>query len=239
MELQINTNNHEIDTDLIEETDEPENNECRYEQTKLMSGGIGRSDFSNSHQMSKIVEKSISAELAPLPLPDDVKQYADRIFQQLETNTKRGKRRRKLIFYCILTAYNLLKKPQDPKIIAEIVGIADTEMTKAVSMCSELQTKFRAPTTFRLPTDFIPEYAHIVGISESSINDVMNLGYEILEKDKDLLENYPQVVAAGIILYYLTINGVTVNKREFAKIIKRSEMTISKMYKRIMTIHNS
>ena len=211
-----------------------------YDEPQIYVGSNGKSEYTNCHAIPKLSERSIILDLDKIDIPEDVRNMSEQIFQQLETNTKRGRRRKKLLFYCIFNAYKELGHPQDPKLIAELVGISATEMTKAFSMCSELQTNYKPSSVFYSPLDYISiEFLEEVGLDEQCLDDILKLGQSILEKDPDLYENYPQVVAAGIILYYMTINGATVNKKEFARVVKRSEMTISKCLKRISQVHNS
>lgn len=202
--------------------------------------GLGRSNFSNCHMLTKKTDKSILPDLDKLNIPDDIRIEAEGVFRELKTNTKRGRRRRKLLFYCIFVAYTKLGQPKDPKTIADMVGISSTEMTKAFSMCSESQTNYKSPIVHWSPMDFIPEYLEQIGLEMDCLDDVMKLSQNILDKDPDLYESYPQVVAGGILMYYMTINGViNINKKRFAEVLKKSEMTISKMYKRIAQVHNS
>lgn len=202
------------------------------------TGINGKIEYTNHHAIPKSSDKSILTDLDKLNIPDEVKTEAERIFQRLETNTKRGKRRKKLLFYCVFHAYSSLGPSKDPKAIAELVGISSTEMSKAFSMCSESQTNYKPPTAFHSPLEFIPEYLQLIGLDPICLGSIIDIANDILSKDPELAENYPQVVAAGILLYYMTINGVIINKKEFAKMVRRSEMTISKIYKRISQIHN-
>ena len=202
--------------------------------------GMGRGDFSKCHQMTKKADRSILTDLDKLNIPNDIKVEAEGVFRQLNTNTKRGRRRKKLLFYCIFMAYTKLGQPKDPKAIADLVGISSTEMTKAFSMCSESQTNYKTPIVHWSPLDFIPEYIEPVGLELDCLDDVLKLGREVLEKDAELYESYPQVVAGCIIMYYMSINGaININKKRFAEVLKKSEMTISKMFKKIAKAHNS
>lgn len=190
-------------------------------------------------EFSKDSEKSIFGDLQRINIPDEIKIEAERIFKQLDMNTRRGKRRKKLIYYCVNNAYKTLNRTQDPKVIAKIVGIPPTEITKANSMCSETQTGYRPPRTHKTPLDFLPECcSRIEGLDDNCLSDIKILAESILQKDSELLEAYPQVVAAGILLYYLTIKGAVVNKKQFASTFGISEMTITKMFKRISEIDN-
>lgn len=203
-----------------------------------VGGNGGKVEYTKCHSIPKSADRSIMNDLEKLNLPEDVKLEAERIFHRLSTSTKRGKRRKKLLFYCIFNAYNMLGQPQDPKFIAELVDISPTEMTKAFSMCSEIQTNYRPPNIHKTPLDFLPQHIQRVGLDSTCTDDIMALGSEVLLKDPELYEHYPQVVAAGILLYYLTINGISVDKKKFAELFRRSEMTIVKMFKRISQVHN-
>lgn len=183
-------------------------------------------------------ERSILPDLNRINVGDEIKETAEQIFKQLDTTTKRGNKRKKLIFYCVYNAYKSLGIIEDAKTIADVVGIAHTDITKAFSLYSEAKTNYQAPVTFHTPSDFIHKYYKEAGLSPECLEPLLNLAEEVLELDPELYESYPQVVAAGIILYYMTINGVAVNKKEFAKIIGKSEMTVVKMYKRVSNAHN-
>ena len=184
-------------------------------------------------------EKSILPDLEKLRIPDDVKNEAERIFQQLELSTKRGYRRKRLVFYCIYSAYKTLGRAHDPKKIAKLVGIKTTEMSKALSMCSPAQTNFQPPSVYHTPKDFIPEYHQMVNLSPSCLDEVLSLCDTISELDPEILEGNPQVVAAGMLMYFMQINGMSVNRKAFAQNVSVSEMTINKMFNQISKIHNS
>jgi transcription initiation factor TFIIIB Brf1 subunit/transcription initiation factor TFIIB len=189
--------------------------------------------------ISKMEDRSILADLDKIPIGDEIKLQAEHIFKQLEVGTRRGGKRKKLLFYCIYNAYKALGILEDAKTVADLVGIPYTDITKAFSLFSEGKTSYRAPITFRTPSDFIQRYYSEAGLGAESLPALLALCEELLRLDPDLYESYPQVVAAGIILYYLTINGVAVNRTDFAKIFGKSPMTIAKMYKRVSAVHNA
>jgi transcription initiation factor TFIIIB Brf1 subunit/transcription initiation factor TFIIB len=184
-------------------------------------------------------DRTILPDLDKIQISDEIKYQAEKIFKQLGTGTRRGLKRKKLLFYCVYNAYKSLGILEDANTVADLVGIPYSEITKAFSLFSEGKTLYRAPITFRTPIDFIHKYYSEVGLGPESLRPLLDIAEEVLELDPELDENYPQVVAAGIIFYYLTINGISVNKEEFAKLIGKSPMTIAKMSKRISTIHNS
>lgn len=183
--------------------------------------------------------KTLLPELQKYDFPDEIKNKADEIFQKMDTSIRRGHIRDYLIFYCIYNAYHELQIHKDPKQIALSVGIDLGEITKALSKFSESQEMYQAPMVITTPLDLIPEYCRMVNLSDDTIENVIELAKEILEKDPELMEGYPQKVAAGILRYFLTINGVAFRKNQFAEMLGLSEVTINNMYKKICAIHNS
>lgn len=198
----------------------------------------------NSEQLPEVTHvknksiKSIRPDLDKYSLPDDIKNEANNIYLNLNINTKRGNQRKLLIFFCVFMAYKKLKEPKIPKLVAEIIGISPDDITKAFSMCSfRLQdSRINEPID---PLQFIKGYLSLINIDESCLDNIINFGKEIIDKSKDLLQEHPHVIAAGILFYYLRINGVQIHHNDFAKAVRLSDMTISKLYKRIGNIHNT
>jgi transcription initiation factor TFIIIB Brf1 subunit/transcription initiation factor TFIIB len=184
-------------------------------------------------------DRSILKEMDGLAVSEEAKLMADSIFMKLNPLTKRGNRRKQLIFFCLYYAYIELGQPQDPKKIAQIVGIKSSGITKAFSMFSQAQTGYKPPNIYILPIHLIPQYCESLHLTPETTQDVLNFAQMILDKDPSLKERFPQKIAGGILLYYLTINGATVNRKEFAKLIQLSEVTIANVYKHIASIHNS
>lgn len=191
------------------------------------------------HNAPKGNERSILKDMENIAVPDEIKIKAEEIFNKLNATTKRGNRRKQLVFFCIYNAYNELGYPQDPKQIAILVGIKNSEMTKALSMCSEAQTGYKPPSVQITALDLLPQYCENLGLRDDTVPDVIEFAMKILAIDTELNETFPQKVAAGILLYYATINGIKIDKKEYAKMIQLSEVTINSMYKQVARIDNS
>ena len=191
------------------------------------------------HNASKNNDRSIIKDMESIAIPDEIKIKAEEIFGKLNSATKRGNRRKQLVFFCIYNAYNELQYPQDPKQIAILVGIKNSEMTKALSMFSEAQTGYKPPSIQITALDLLPQYCVNLGLREDAVLDVLAFANKILQIDLELNETFPQKVAAGILLYYATINGIKVDKKEYAKMIQLSEVTINSMYKQVARLDNS
>lgn len=184
-------------------------------------------------------EKSIVKDMQNLALPEEIKIRAEEIFARLNCATKRGNRRKQLVFFCIHNAYIEFGNPQDPKSLAEIVEIKPSEMTKAFSMFSEAQTGYKPQIVHITATDLLPQYCEKLNFSSETIEDVISFAHRILKLDPELNETYPQKVASGILLYYAITHGIEISKKEYAKMMKLSEVTINNMYKSIAKIDNT
>jgi transcription initiation factor TFIIIB Brf1 subunit/transcription initiation factor TFIIB len=214
-------------------------------------GMISDKLYSTGYAFRRTSEKSILPDMEPLSLPDEIKARAEAIFHKLRNvTTKRGNRRKQLVFFCINSAYNeinresksassLIRYQHNVKKLAEMIGIKPAEISKAQSMYSEAQTGYSSPQVFFTADDFLPEYCRDLHLPDEEISEIVRFAREILRRDKNLLEKYPQNVAAGILLYYLTLHGYEFDKESYAKIVSLSEMTITNLAKQISRIHNS
>ncbi|QIN54631.1 transcription initiation factor TFIIB protein [Cedratvirus kamchatka] len=183
-------------------------------------------------------QASIVNDLTHIEIPDEIKIEANRVFQSLTISTKRKKNRKRMVFFCVYEAYRNLNIVEEPRVIAGLVGLPPNELQKAFSVCSELQTGYSTGIQQKKAEDFIPLILKSLGINidESEIRDILE---QVTEKDPSLNEDFPQTVAAACISYFLEINGLKVPRADIANIIKRSDMTIQKICKKIVKAHNS
>jgi transcription initiation factor TFIIIB Brf1 subunit/transcription initiation factor TFIIB len=183
--------------------------------------------------------RSIRDDLRPIDVSDHIKQKANEIYNRLQCTTKRGKRRKLLIFYCLLNAHAECHIPVDPKNLSAKVGIKPGDITRSLSMFSEAQTGYKPQITKVTPLEIIPEYCKVFNFDDDSIDQVMELAQEILDKNPGFMEKKPQNVAVGIIVYFSTINGITFCKKDLSKILNLSEVTINSIYKEVSSVHNN
>jgi transcription initiation factor TFIIIB Brf1 subunit/transcription initiation factor TFIIB len=196
--------------------------------------GLDRPTISNG----KGSEKSIMKDMQNMALPDEIKIRAEEIFGRLNCATKRGNRRKQLVFFCVHNAYIEFGDPQDPKTLAEIVDIKPSEMTKAFSTFSEAQTGYKPQIIQITAIDLLPQYCEKLNFLPEMVEETIAFARRILEIDPELNETYPQKVASGILYYYAETHGMLMSKREYARMMKLSEVTITNMYKYIAKIDN-
>jgi transcription initiation factor TFIIIB Brf1 subunit/transcription initiation factor TFIIB len=201
-------------------------------------GDYDGEDLSKSYVASKNGDKSMWKEMEYLDIPETIKQKADEIYVILSHMTKRGNRKKQLLFFCLYNAYIEMRQPQDPKSIAKMIGLTQSEITKAFTTYADYQTGYKPRQITITPFDLIPKYCKELNLTKEIQEEILNFAKNILNKDPSLYQTFPQKVAAGIIKYYLSIGGIEINRSQYSQIIDLSEVTINTMYKRIASIDN-
>lgn len=191
--------------------------------------------------------KTIIKELNKFKIPDNIKLQADLIYNKLNLATRRGKRRKQMLFFCIYNAYKELNIPPFPIKIAEIVGLKKNEINKSFSMFSELQTGYKPRNLNLTALDMLPELCKSLGFNDNDIELCISVGKEIIDNDiknnssnlnERLDQEYPQVVATGILRYFTEINGIDINKKKFADNVCISDNAIKNIKDKVSMIHN-
>lgn len=190
------------------------------------------------HTTSKS-EKSIMPDMDHIPVTEDIKVEADRIFQVSNCGTHRGHKRKNLVFDCLYKAHKSLGVNVDPYSLACKVGISKGEITKSRSMFSQSQTGYIDNDTTTYAWHLLPDYCRDANLSEDAIEEIVEMTKQIINDDCELKEKTPRTVAAGMLKYYTAINGINISMTGLTQITKLSEATIMNMYKYIARIHNS
>jgi transcription initiation factor TFIIIB Brf1 subunit/transcription initiation factor TFIIB len=183
--------------------------------------------------------KSLISDLKTLDFPDEIKMEANKVFLRMNCPTKRSKKRKLLVFYCLYCAYLELKNPQVPTAIARKIPIKQSEIPKAMALFSEIQTGYRPPDINITPIHYLKDYCCQLGFTEETKSMVIDLTEELMKKDFTLREESPQKTSAGILQCFMIMNGIQFKKKEFAKLFGFSEVTINNIYKKILTIYSS
>jgi len=216
-----------------------------YEDTDYIYNGSETNPiYTNHHSIPRSNEKTIRSDLERVGLPTDILNDADTIYQNMDVGTKRGKRRKMLVFFCAFTAYNQNAIPVDPIELANRCGLERSGISKALSMCSPIHTNYDAPLVRHTPKNFIPLYYKNLndswGLSfpEGTLEHIYDMTDEILEKNPDLNDEKPLTVAAAILVFYLQIHGYSIDKDKYKYIFGRSDMTINKIKKLVAKAYN-
>lgn len=216
--------------------------------SSLVTDDVQISDTSGggSHSLIRPADRGIRPDLEKIGFPSNVVDKAVELHHTSKIGTRRGRRRKQTIFYYVLAAYNALNIPIEPKGLAERCGLKGCEISKAMSRCSGGNSKEVPNIVVWTPIEFISGcYTMIANRTDLRIQfpdgaqeQIVEMAKEITKNDPNLLNPKPQMVAAAIVLYYLTINGINVNRKDFASLFNNSDMTINKLFKDVAQAYN-
>jgi len=180
--------------------------------------------------------KSIRKELDLLPLPDEIKDRADRIYAyKVGDNTYRANVRQEVKFSCIFDAYKEAGIIRDPNEIAQMLGIKRKGMSRGVMRCSSLCTG-KANTseqTALTALDLVPEMLNRCGVQaeECHLEDMARIYTYAKDRSELLNRSKPQSIAAALIFFYINtmVLDRKIPKNEIAKNCGISVMTLNKL----------
>jgi transcription initiation factor TFIIIB Brf1 subunit/transcription initiation factor TFIIB len=184
-------------------------------------------------------DRSIMKDLEKYNFPEEVKIKADCIYNSMEPQVRRGKMRKKLLFYCLYHAYIELKIIVDPFVIGKKFDLTSTDIQTSYHTFSPLQTKYNPPTVNISPKDYIKNFCKELNISEHGEEEINSMIDSFLEKDPSLEEENPKTFASGVLMFYMKINGITTEQPgKIVEVTLRSMVTIQTIYKKISELDN-
>lgn len=181
---------------------------------------------------NRIKEKAKKAGI-PSIIIEDAKNF----YKQLsETRISRGMNRNGLEAASIYMACKLRKVPRSPKEISTIFGLKISDMTKGNKKFSEIMnlTEFNKKNKIRIsaPVDFIDRYCSNLNLD----NDIIEICKFVANKVNEheiASENTPCSIAAGCIFLVVMTIGLPITKKKISIESKTSQITISKVFKKI------
>ena len=146
----------------------------------------------------------------------------------------RGSNRRSLIAACVFFACKLNKNIRSPKEIAHIFNLKMTDITKGCKKFLQLMknnnnTNKLASST---PEHFIIRFCNTLQIHKKDI-EIAQIISQNVKKLGLASDHTPPSVAAGSILLMSKMNNLSLTKKLISKKFSISEVTISKIYKKI------
>lgn len=225
--------------------DEEDTDNYFEDRQELYNGTQEHPEFTKQHVLVRNKEKNLKGDLMAAGFSADIVSKANEIFCNMESGLRRGTRRRQLMFYCVHQAHKELGIPEDPTKLALQCGITTAEISKANSMCSPAKTNYRPVQVQQKPEDFISMHLtklqelNILTFSDSTLEEITNICREVLQKNSVLRDEKPQTVAAAVVVFYLQMNGIMIDKKRYQEIFSKSDMTIGKIKKVIDVAYNS
>jgi len=183
--------------------------------------------------------KTIYDELQRLDLPESIRALANDIYARLagDTGTRRCSVRRSLIFFCVYNGYLEAGEVRDPVEIAKLVGIAPNTIAHALNQFSYPLTCYRIKNVTTSPVDLIEQYARQQGIREDLLPSLRALCARWTEAPV-FRRLMPQPVAAGVLRYYMELNGLPLDMDQFLKTYHLTRLALDQAYGKIVELDN-
>lgn len=197
-------------------------------------GNLTSDEFGSSVYIKK-KSRNVFEGYENLIVPDEVRDEANSIYNNQLGRKIQVKKLSLLKFYCVYSAYKKLNIPIVPQTLAKNMNMSSKIVNKANTIFSELQTGYQPPDNNLTPIDFLPEYSKFLEINEETLYECIIPFAEVFLLDKkEFLQDHPHIVAAGLIKWYCTMNGLILKKMHKLKNQAGcSDATIDTMYKRI------
>jgi transcription initiation factor TFIIIB Brf1 subunit/transcription initiation factor TFIIB len=214
------------------------------DKQQVLNGSEMHPEYTNHHVLSKGKEKSLKGDLKTAGFPPEIVMKADEIFSQMNSGLKRGIRRKQLMFFCVQSAYNEMRIPEDPNRLATICGISSSEISKAYSMCSPSKVNYKPQAIFWKPEDYLKLYFQkivdldIISFNEEVLEDVKKICEEVMKNNNELRDEKPQAVAAAVLVFYLQLHNCVLEKKKYTEIFNKSDMSILKIKNKVATAYN-
>ena len=218
-----------------------EDDDIDYDRDKIYNGSESGTVFTDHHSIPKRNEKSIRADLEKLNnIPSNIINIADSIYQKMDIGTKRGKRRKMMLFYCTFNAYNQEDIPVDANWLANVCGLERSSISKSLSLCSPSYPD--APMVKHTPRGAIPEQferlSQWLKFPVGTLEEIYQMTDEIMAADPSLEDEKPHTVSAAILVHYMKNHGYVLDKDKYKPVFKRSDMTINKVKKKVIAAYN-
>ncbi len=184
--------------------------------------------------------KAFQEELNKFKLPENIRHEAVKIHGIIapDTGTRRCTMRKEMIFFCVYGAYLETGDVRAPQEIATLVGISHTQSAQALKMFSKPRTAYSMPSVITHPKDLVANYARTCGIREDIIPQIEAMCAR-LTANTQLARMHPQPVAAGLLRYYMQLNGLTMDTAQLPKLFNVTQLALDKAYKIITQIDNT
>lgn len=194
------------------------------------------SDPSRCH-IRKSDDKNIYKDIEKYDLPFSIREYANMAYLEVtDGKIRRGNYRRAIIFACIFNAYKNQGDPKNPEVLRETFNLSKKDVSKGLTYYNLNQKDKTKKPIYISPVTFIPVVMSKFNANEFHIEKVTSLYEKIKNRSTLLNRSNPQSVISGLIYYYFRLIGGNISSANFSKMVKLSEITITKISKNISEI---
>lgn len=194
------------------------------------------SDPSRCH-VRKVDEKNIFKDIEKYDFSIDISRETNISYLEVtKGQIRRGNFRKSIIFTCSFNAFKNQGNPQNPEELREKFGLTKKEASRGLTFYNLNKNDKKKKPIYISPVSFIPRVMQKFNANENHIAKVTELYNKINNRSLILNRSNPQSVISGLVYYYFKLIGGNINCPKFSKMVKLSDITISRISKNISEI---
>lgn len=194
------------------------------------------SDPSRCH-IRKIDEKNIYKDIEKYDFSIDISRETNTSYLEVTRGQiRRGNFRKSIIFACAFNAYKNQSNPQNPEELREKFSLTKKEASRGLTFYNLNKNDKKKKPIYISPISFIPRVMQKFNANEYHVSRVIELYNKIHNRSKLLNRSNPQSVISGLVYYYFRLIGGNITCPKFSKMVKLSDITISRISKNISEI---
>ena len=204
-----------------------------------------RTSDPNRVHIRKLDDRSIYKDVENMGFPDKIVAEANKLYIQVtKGQIFRGNSRKAIVFACIFHSFKLSGKPQTHENLIEIFGLSRKTSLKGLKHVNlNVPKDSLIHTTHITPIDLIQEIMDKFKATDLQKKEVIELYSKIKNKSSKINRSRPQSISSGLVYFWISLKDIDISTtnnstslKEFARIVKLSELTISKIAKEISDI---
>jgi transcription initiation factor TFIIIB Brf1 subunit/transcription initiation factor TFIIB len=185
----------------------------------------------------KVDEKNIFKDIQKYDFPVNIGREINTSYLEVtKGQIRRGNFRKSIIFACSFNSYKNQGNPQNPEELREKFGLTKKEASRGLTFYNLNKKDKRKKPIYISPVSFIPRVMQKFNANKFHISKVTELYMRIHNRSKLLNRSNPQSVISGLVYYYFKLIGGNITCPKFSKIVKLSDITISRISKNISEI---
>ena len=170
---------------------------------------------------------NIVKELEKKKYSEDVRMEANRLYREIVLSGKKGKCKKRPLFYSVLQAHLKLGLPVDQNAIMEDFGLTKKEANKAISTYNDV---IQDAGSFQNPVKLLIYYCNALELDDESTERLVVQYRLLVEKCPSLYTNMSRPIIAAFIYHFLNLDtdktGIEVDINKYAKLFALSPNTI-------------
>ncbi len=183
-------------------------------------------------------EKNIYKDIAKFDFPINIKEISNSSYLDITQGCiKRGNYRKALIFACVFNAYKSQNNAQNPEELREKFGLTRKDILKGLNFFNVHKTDVKTTAPIYIsPIKFIPCVMKKFNANDFHIEEVTKLYHKIHNRSSLINRSNPLSVISGLVYYYFRLKEARITCTVFSKMVRLSDITISRISKNIALI---